>query len=92
MANTKSATKHARKAAKKHLRRVAVKSELKTLRKKALVAGAEKTPEVDGALLAKQAVQKYARAASNGYIHTRTASRKIGRLMKAMHKLSKETK
>ena len=88
MANTLSAAKNARKAVRKHALRISVKSELKTIRKTALtLASSEKTAK-EAPAIALIAVRKYARAASNGYIHYRTASRKIGRLMKAMHKAS----
>ncbi len=89
MANTTSAAKNARKAARRHARRVAVKSELKTLRKKALSAIEDKKPESEVKALTLAAEKKYARAASNKYIHPRTASRKIGRLMRQIHKLTK---
>ena len=92
MANTKSAAKNARKANRRHARRVAVKSELRTLRKKALDAAKEgqSTDLVKG--LATSAIKNFAKAASNGYIHHRTASRKIGRLMRQLSKLEKTEK
>lgn len=88
MANTVSAAKNARKAVRRRAARVAVKSELKTLRKKTLVAAEAKQPKNEIQTLTRQAVKKFAKAASNGYIHARSASRKIGRLMKHIHKLS----
>jgi small subunit ribosomal protein S20 len=87
MANTKSAAKNARKAARRHVLRVTVKSELKTLRKKALTAAETKKPAAEVADLTKQAIKKFAKAASNSYIHQKTASRKISRLMKAVNRL-----
>lgn len=87
MANTKSAAKNARKAARRHTLRVSVKSELKTLRKKALVAAEGKKPEAEVVEITRHAVKKFAKAASNKYIHKKTASRKISRLMKAVNRL-----
>lgn len=87
MANTKSAAKNARKATRRHVQRVSVKSELKTLRKKVIVAAEEKKPAAEVADLTKLAIKKIAKAASNKYIHAKTASRKISRLMKAVNRL-----
>ena len=86
MANTLSAAKNARKAARKHAVRVSVKSELKTIRKTALTLVSDEKTAKEAPAVALTATRKYARAASNGYIHARTASRKIGRLARAMHK------
>ena len=88
MANTKSAAKNARKAVRRHEIRVQIKSELKTVRKNALnLAENAKGEEVADAT--NYAVKKYANAASNGYIHPKTAARKISRLMKAVNRLQK---
>ena len=86
MANTTSAEKNARKAERRHKARVMVKSELKTLRKKTLevVEGKKPAAEVQNAL--NETISKFDRAGANKYIHHRTASRKIGRLMRAAHK------
>ncbi len=89
MANTKSAAKNARKAARRHTLRVSVKSELKTLRKKAIVAAETKQPAAEVADATKTAIKKFAKAASNKVIHPKTASRKISRLMKAVNRLQK---
>lgn len=89
MANTKSAEKNARKAARRRVARVSVKSELKTLRKKAITAAETKKPAVEVAEATKVAIKKFAKAASNDYIHPKTASRKISRLMKAVNRLQK---
>ncbi|MDN5278106.1 MAG: Ribosomal protein [Clostridiales bacterium] len=86
MANTLSAEKNARKAARRHTRRVAVKSELKTYRKKALAAAETKQSAEDVKRLTTEAVRKIAKAASNKYIHPRTAARKISRLVKAINR------
>ncbi|MBF0499206.1 MAG: 30S ribosomal protein S20 [Candidatus Riflebacteria bacterium] len=92
MANTVSAAKNARKANARHTRRVAVKSELKTLRRKVLQMVQDKEPVAEVQTMLRSACKKLATAASNGYIHKRTASRKIGRSMKAVHKLTLQTK
>ena len=89
MANTKSAAKNARKAARRHIQRVSVKSELKTLRKKAITAAETKKPAAEVAAATKEAIVKFAKAASNEYIHPKTASRKISRLMKAVNRIQK---
>ncbi|MBF0543450.1 MAG: 30S ribosomal protein S20 [Candidatus Riflebacteria bacterium] len=87
MANTLSAAKNARKALRRHETRVSVKSELKTLRKTALDSALEKKPEAEVAAMVKLACKKFGTAASNGFIHKKTAARKIGRLIKKAHKL-----
>lgn len=88
MANTKSAAKNARQAVRRHAVRVQVKSELKTVRKTAL-AVAEEAKGEEVAKATNYAVKKYAKAASNGYIHPKTAARKISRIMKAVNRLQK---
>ncbi len=88
MANTKSAAKNARQAVRRHAVRVQVKSELKTVRKNTL-ALAENAQGEEVAKATSYAVKKYAKAASNGYIHPKTAARKISRLMKAVNRLQK---
>lgn len=84
MANTLSAAKNSRKAQRRHERRVAVKSELKTCRKKVFAAIENKSE--DAVELARLAAKKIAKAASNDYIHPKTASRRISRLMKAVNR------
>lgn len=86
MGNTTSADKNARKATRRHTARVRVKSELKTLRKKTLQTIEDKKPAGEVATSLNETISKFDRAASNGYIHPRTASRKIGRMMRAAHK------
>lgn len=91
MANTSSAAKNARKAQRRHTLRVAVKSELKTLRKKTLeLAESGKSNADTVKTTANGAYSRIAKAGSNGYIHPRTAARKIGRLMRAVNKLQTE--
>lgn len=89
MANTKSAAKNARQAVRRHAVRVQVKSELKTVRKTVMAVASEKKPEAEVAEATNYAVSKYAKAASNGYIHPKTAARKISRIMKAVNRLQK---
>lgn len=86
MANTVSAEKNARKAERRHKARVMVKSELKTLRKKTLEAVEDKKPAKEVQQVLNETISKFDRAAANNYIHHRTASRKIGRMMRAAHK------
>ena len=87
MANTKSAAKNARQAVRRHAVRVQVKSELKTVRKSVYAVASEKKSTEEVAQATSVAVKKYAKAASNGYIHPKTAARKISRLMKAVNRL-----
>jgi len=86
MGNTASADKNARKAERRKSVRVQVKSELKALRKKALEMIASKKSEQEVQAELNAAISKFDRAAGNTYIHHRTASRKIGRMMRAAHK------
>ena len=80
-----SAIKRARQAVKRHEKNVAVKSALKTVSKKVTAAVEKKdTAAVAGTL--KEATKAYAKAASKGIIHKKTASRKISRLAKAANK------
>ena len=65
MANTVSAAKNARKAQKRHIVRVSVKSELKSLRKKTFDMAEEKKPAADVQKMALQTVKSYAKAGSN---------------------------
>ena len=93
MANTRSANKNARKAAKRHQQRVQVKSELKTLRKNFLDAVGEKNAKPENVKEAlRSAIRRYDKAASNGIITRNTASRKVGRMMRALHKATHPTK
>ncbi|NLM16836.1 MAG: 30S ribosomal protein S20 [Candidatus Riflebacteria bacterium] len=87
MANTKSAAKNARQALRKHARRVSAVSELKTLKKKVLALSADKNCNKDELEAMKNmVVSKFAKAGSKGYIKPQTASRKIGRLVKAINR------
>jgi small subunit ribosomal protein S20 len=86
MANTLSAAKNARKANRRHTRRVRVISELKTYRKKTMTAAEEKQSQEEVEKILNTTVKKYYKAASNKYIHPRTAARKVSRLMKAVNR------
>lgn len=86
MANTVSAAKNSRKANRRHAVRVGVKSELKTLRRRTNELIEEKKSLSDINAACVLTCKKLATAASNGYIHKRTASRKISRVMKQVHK------
>lgn len=76
-----SAIKKARQDKKHQERNKAVKTGLKTVSKKVARSVAEGNPEAREASL-KEAITTYARAASKGIIHRKTASRKISRLTK----------
>ncbi len=89
MANTMSAAKNARKAARRHELRVTVKSELKTYRKKVIGAIDTKQPADSVNQLLNDAVSKFGKAASNRHIHPKTAARKISRMMRAANKALK---
>lgn len=83
MANIKSQMKRNRQNEKARLRNKAVRSELKTRTKRALVAaesGAENTTEV-----AREAVKRIDTAATKGVIHKNTAARRKSRLMKRIN-------
>lgn len=87
MANTKSAAKNARKAIARHVRRVSVVSELRTLKKKVTALSAEKDCNRDELeAMKKMVVSKFAKAGAKGYIPSKTASRHISRLVKAINR------
>lgn len=75
--------KDLRKSKKRHLRNVAIKSEMHTLTKKfdSLVAGKKKTEAGD---TLKILLSKIDKAASKGIIHKNAASRKSSRLTKRL--------
>ncbi len=83
-----SAIKKTRQSEKRHDKNIAVKSNLKTAAKKVVKAAAEKNAEGSASTL-KDAVKAYAKAASKGIIHRKTASRKISRLAKLTNKALK---
>lgn len=88
MPNHKSAIKRAKQNEKRRLRKRKVMSNMRTLLKKARVAVESGDPQANSEAL-PLAVRALNRAADKGAIHRNTASRKIGRLMKAAHQASK---
>ena len=87
MANHKSALKRVKQNTVKNLRNKAVKSSIKTVTKKTLVA-AEAGEEAAKTHLSL-ATSLITRAAQRGSIHKNTASRKISRLTKFVNKTLK---
>ncbi|MBB5020884.1 30S ribosomal protein S20 [Desulfurispira natronophila] len=86
MAHTASARKRIRQSQKKHARNSYVKTTLRTYNKKfnkALEAGDKEQVKE----LFHICQKKFAKAASKGVIHKKTASRKISRLAQAAKKV-----
>jgi len=84
LANTRSAKKRARVAAKRTLRNKMVKSSVRTaIRKFREALGTENAP-----ILLSRAFSALDRAASKGVIHKNTAARKKARLAKLLAKVS----
>ena len=87
MANHPSALKRAKQNKVRRLRNASMKSKIKTGVKQYLQAleapSQESTPSAF-----TQAVSLIDRAGSKGILHRRTASRKIARLSKKLHKIS----
>ncbi|MHB8429681.1 MAG: 30S ribosomal protein S20 [Acidimicrobiales bacterium] len=80
MANIKSQIKRNRQTQKRHERNKAVRSEMRTRTKRAIVAldeGAEESPEV-----LRLAVKRIDKAAAKGVIHRNQAANRKARLMK----------
>lgn len=91
MPNTKSAKKQARVSQRKQLRNKSVRSQSKTLIKKAeslIFSGQVKEAE-DGA---KTAVSSLDRAASKGILHPNNAARRKSRLMKKLNQAQADKK
>lgn len=83
----KASFKSLRQSKKRHLRNLAIKSELKTKTKKlvaSLTGGDSNAARTD----AQELIKKLDKAKSKGIIHKRTASRKISRIMKKVSKLA----
>ena len=86
MANIKSAKKRVLIAERNRLKNVAVKSEIKTAIKKALVAAQAK--DADAVSTALSAVYKLCdKAVGKGILHKNTAARKKSRLTKAVKRI-----
>lgn len=87
MANHPSALKRVKQSQVRHLRNTSIKSRVKTTIKKFYQA--LETGTVEAARPAMiQAMSQINRAASKGVVHPRTASRKISRLSKKLHRHS----
>ena len=78
MPNIKSAKKRVKVLATKTMQNKAVKSNLKTVIKKADLAVAEKAPESSEAV--RVAIKKIDQAAAKGILHKNTAARKKSQL------------
>ncbi len=88
MANTKSAVKRNRQAQKRRVRNAGIRSTVKTAVKKAREAIAKKDPAAAKAAF-QAAASTIDRASTKGVVHKRAASRKIGRLAKAVAQIGK---
>lgn len=84
MPNIKSQKDRVVQAAKENMRNKAIKSNLKTVVKKANAAIVAGTAEKEAAVVA--AVSAIDRAASKGVLHKNTAARKISRMAKRANK------
>lgn len=84
----KSAYKELKKSRVRHLKNIAIVSELKTLTKKYERLVKDKKADEAKADLTTL-ISKINRAASKGVIHTNSASRRISRLMKKLSKSGK---
>ena len=84
MAHTASAKKRIRQDEKRRLRNQSVKTGIKNLTKKFRVTVEGSDGEATAASL-KTTISALDKAASKGIIPRKTASRKIGRLSKAVH-------
>ena len=89
MARIKSAVKRHKQSLKRRARNRHVRSTLKTaikdVRSEIVEGTAEKCAE-----LMRNAASILARAGSKGVLHKKTASRKVSRLAKAVHKATKK--
>ena len=87
MANHKSAEKRVRQTAKRRVRNRHILSTMRTYIKRVRVAIEEGNADEAQAKL-KDAVSALARASSKGVIHRNHASRKIGRLTRAVNAIA----
>jgi len=85
MAHTKSARKRIRQDEKRRVRNQSVKTRVRSLTKK-FRASLNESDSDQTAKALKEAIQALDKAATKGIMHSKTASRKIGRLSKAAHK------
>jgi small subunit ribosomal protein S20 len=86
VANIKSQIKRNRQNVKRHDRNKAVRSELKTRVKRAVILA--ETGGEDAGLAAKLAVKRIDKAATKGVIHKNAAARRKSRLQKRLNKLA----
>ena len=87
MANTSSAKKASKQNEKRRVRNLARRTAIKTAIKKVLASLETTSFEVvKSEELLKEVAAKLARAKSKGVMHANTASRKLGRLAKRLHK------
>lgn len=84
MANIRSQMKRNRQNEKRRLRNKAVRSELKTRTKHAVVAAETGADDADQA--ARLAIKRIDKAASKGVLHKKNAARKKSRLMRRIAK------
>ena len=89
MARIKSGIKRHKQSLKARARNRHVRSTVKTAVKEVRSGIAEGTVEESADLLRK-AASTLARAGSKGVLHKKTASRKVSRLAKAVHKATKK--
>jgi small subunit ribosomal protein S20 len=85
MAHTKSARKRIRQDRKRHVRNQSVKTRIRNLTKDFRAKVEESDSEKTAAAL-KDAIRALDKAASKGVLHRKTASRKVGRLTRAVHR------
>ena len=88
MANHKSAKKRARQTITKTARNSQTKKTIRTFEKKIRLAIADKKPEEASKLLVTY-TSKVGKATQKGIYHMNNAARKIGRLSKQVHNISK---
>jgi len=88
VANLRSSEKRNRQSLKRRARNVAVRTELKNSLKAAREALAK--GDAKAAELVKAATSMLARASSKGVLHSRNASRRIGRLAHALSAKAKK--
>ncbi len=86
MANHKSALKRIKQSEKRRLRNRQVNSQLKTALKSFYSAVEEKTEGTDLVEVHRKTVSEIGRAATQGILHKKTASRKISRITTFMQK------
>jgi len=86
LANHKSALKRIKQSEKRRLRNRQVNSQLKTVLKSFYSAVEDKTEGPEMVEVHRNTVSAFARAASKGILHKRTASRKISRITAFMQK------